>query len=100
MRRPDMDAWEQRMRAMMAMPEEERTRHMRKLEGMCICGDCPSYNNTGETKLLFCGLGKSEAITAEKGCTCGECSVTPQMGLTGLYYCTRGDEAKQRGAPA
>jgi hypothetical protein len=82
---------------MMAMPEEEQVRHRRKLMGMCICRDCPSYKGTGETQVLFCSLGKSSAITEERGCTCGGCPVTPQMGLTKLYYCTKGSEAQQRG---
>jgi hypothetical protein len=92
-----MDVWEQKMQAMMAMPEENMMGHMQKLMGMCICGDCPTYKGTGETKALFCGVGKSEVVTEEKGCTCGGCPVTPQMGLTKLYYCTKGNEAQQRG---
>ena len=92
-----MDIWEQKMQTMMVMPEEERMRHMKKLMGMCICGDCPTYVGTGETKALFCSSGGSEVITEEKECTCGSCPVTPEMGLTRLYYCTRGNEARQRG---
>jgi hypothetical protein len=92
-----MDKWEQVMQTMMAMPEEERMKHMKKLMGMCICGDCPTYKGTGETKILFCGSGGSQVITEEKECTCGACPVTPQTGLTRLYYCTRGNEAQQRG---
>jgi hypothetical protein len=82
---------------MMAVPEEEQVRHSRRLMGMCICRDCPSYKGTGETQVLFCEVGKSSAITEERGCTCGMCPVTPQMGLTKLYYCTKGSEAQQRG---
>ena len=81
---------------MMAMSKEEQVRHRRKLMGMCICRDCPSYKDTGETQLLFCSLGKSSAITEERGCICGGCPVTPQMGLTKFYYCTKGSESQQR----
>jgi hypothetical protein len=91
-----MDVWEEKMIKMMAMPEEEQTRHRRKLMNMCICRDCPSYKGTGETQVLFCSVGKSSVIAEERGCTCGGCPVTPQMGLTKLYYCTKGNEAQQR----
>ncbi len=94
-----MDTWEQKKQTMMAMPEEERMKHMKKLMGMCICGDCPTHVSTGETKVLFCGSGGSQVITEEKECTCGACPVTPEMGLTRLYYCTRGNEAQQRRIP-
>ena len=92
-----MDKWEQVMQTMMAMPEEERMKHMKKLMGMCIYGDCPTYMGTGETKVLFCGIRGSQVIMEEKECTCGACPVTPEMALTRLYYCTRGNEAQQRG---
>ena len=93
----NMDKWEQMMQMMKTMPEEESTKRMQKLMGMCICGDCPTYVGTGETKVLFCNSGGSGVITEEKECTCGACPVTPEMGLTRLYYCTRGNEAQQRG---
>ncbi len=92
-----MDKWEQMMQMMKTMPEEESMKRMQKMMGMCICRDCPTYVGTGETKVLFCSVGRSEVITEEKGCTCGGCPVTPEMGLTNQYYCTKGNEAQQRG---
>ncbi len=81
----------------MAMPEEKRVEQLERSKSMCICRSCPSYIDTGETELLFCGMDKSSIIGEEKGCTCGMCPVVAHMGLTRLYYCTRGNEREQRG---
>ena len=82
---------------LMALPEAERNKQMDKSRARCICKVCPSYTGTNETKVLFCGVGKSSVISEEKGCTCGVCPVVAHMGLTRLYYCTRGSEREQRG---
>ena len=92
-----MDKWEMMMQQFMELPEATRMKQMEQSKSMCICKACPSYRSTGETALLFCGVGKSIIITDEKGCTCGLCPVVAHMGLTGLYYCTRGNEKEQRG---
>lgn len=91
-----MDKWEEMMKKFMAMPEAERMKQLEQSKTMCICGECPSYKGTNESKLLFCGFGKSSTIREERGCTCGLCPVVNHMGLTRLYYCTRGNEKKQR----
>lgn len=92
-----MDKWEEMMKRFMAMPEAERMKQIEQSKTMCICVGCPSYRGTGETGLLFCGIGKSSIIKEEKGCSCGLCPVVVHMGLTRLYYCTRGNEKDQRG---
>jgi len=93
----NLDKWEQTMKAMMQMPEEEQMKKKQMLASMCTCQGCPTYAGTGETRVMFCSTGKSGSITEEKGCTCAECPVTPEMGLTNLYYCIKGNEATQRG---
>ena len=92
-----MDKWEEMMKKFMALPESERLKQLEQSKKMCICKTCPSYVGTGESEVLFCGIGKSSTITKEKGCSCGLCPVIGHMGLTRLYYCTRGSEREQRG---
>ena len=92
-----MDKWEEMMKKFMALPESERKKQLEQSKKMCICKTCPSYRGTGENEVLFCGIGKSSAITKEMGCSCGLCPVVGHMGLTRLYYCTRGSEREQRG---
>ena len=92
-----MDKWEEIMKQLMEKPEAERMNQLEQSKVMCICQNCPSYRGTGETELLFCGLGKSTTIGEEKGCSCGLCPVVGHLGLTRLYYCTRGNEKEQRG---
>jgi hypothetical protein len=91
-----MDKWETMMQQFMALPEADRIQQIEQSKTMCICKECPSYKDTGESALLFCGTGKSSIITDENGCTCGLCPVIAHMGLTRLYYCTRGNEKDQR----
>ncbi len=91
-----MDKFEKLMKKNSAMSKEEKMKRVEMLKTMCICNDCPSYTSTGETELLFCGVGKS-SIKDEKGCTCGFCPVVSNAGLTRLYYCIRGTEKEQRG---
>ena len=92
-----MDKWEEMKKKIMAMPEAERMKRTELSKSLCICKNCPSYRGTGETELLFCGIGKSKIIGKEMGCSCGLCPVVTHIGLTRLYYCTRGNEAEQRG---
>jgi hypothetical protein len=82
--------FEQAMKMMDQMSEEERKATIAEYTNMCICASCPTYVGTGETKLLFCDLGKSDVITEDKGCTCPGCPVTPKMGLRWNDYCLKG----------
>ena len=68
---------------------------------MCICKGCPSYV-ANETELGFCHplIGKSAAITEEKGCVCATCPVYAEMGMKNGYYCTRMSELEQEAAKA
>jgi hypothetical protein len=91
-----LDKWEDMMDKLQGMSEEGREKQVDRLETMCICNDCPTYQGTGAEKLLFCIKGISDIITKEVGCTCGICPVVERMGLTRLYYCTRGSENAQR----
>lgn len=85
-----MVEFEDVMKMMANMSEEEMKTAVQENMKMCICGTCPSYVGTGEDKLLFCATGKSDRITEEKGCTCPGCPVTPKMGLRWDYYCIKG----------
>jgi hypothetical protein len=94
-----MDKFEEKMKMMMGMSEEERMKALEMKKKMCVCPGCPSYNECAKngTELLYCALGKSPAcITEMKGCTCPACPITPDMGLKNQYFCTRGSEKEQR----
>jgi hypothetical protein len=72
-----------------------------KMRMLCICRDCPTYNECMREKdeLLFCFGGKSLNCTFEKrGCLCPTCPVTSLTGLSKSYYCIRGSEQEQRAA--
>jgi hypothetical protein len=83
------------MKQMGQMSEEERKAQTAENMKLCICAACPTYVGTGESKVYFCSMGKSEVIKEEKGCTCPECPVTARMGLRWEFYCTRGAGREQ-----
>ena len=85
-----MSTFEEKMEAMKDLSQEEMAERVKKVKAACICASCPSYEGTGEKELAFCAVGKSSAITEEKGCTCPGCPVTDMMSLRWQYYCTRG----------
>lgn len=90
-----MPTFEQSMEAMSKMSPKEIEAQMAQLTKICICGKCPTYNGTGEKKLLFCATGKSTIIKNEIGCICMKCPVTEKIGLKWAYYCTRGSGKEQ-----
>lgn len=95
-----MDKFEQTMQQMASLTTEERMKMIDSMKDLCICGDCPSYNDCASeaNELLYCVLGKSPScITDEIICTCPDCPVTDQMGLEYEFFCTRGAEREQRG---
>jgi hypothetical protein len=94
-----MDKFEEKMKAMMEMPPEERAKAVENLKARCPCPTCSSYNdcakNAAET--LFCSTGKSfMCISDEKGCICPKCPIYEEMGLKYTFFCTRGAEKAQR----
>lgn len=95
-----MDRFEQTMQQMSELTDEERMQMVESKKELCICGECPSFNDcASENKeRLYCTLGKSPAcITEEIGCICPSCPITEQMGLEYEYFCTRRSEKEQRG---
>jgi uncharacterized Rossmann fold enzyme len=95
----DMEKFLQIAKSMESMNKEELAKSLEAKKSMCICGNCPSYDECTKNKeeLLFCAIGKSECMIAMKGCVCPSCPVTSDMGLTHSYFCTRGSEKQQRG---
>ncbi len=95
-----MDKFEEMMEKMSEMTEKERMKAIEESKALCICPDCPTYNECAQAKneLFYCGLGKSPTcIIKEQGCICPACPVTEKMGLTNQFFCTRGTEKEQRG---
>jgi hypothetical protein len=81
------------------IPKEEHTKTIEANKKLCICPECPTYNDCAkeQDELLFCILGKSETcITKESGCICPACPITEKLGLTKQYYCTKGTEQEQK----
>lgn len=83
------------MTELMSLPKAERDAKVAELSKLCTCATCPTYKGTGETKLLFCALGKSAVIKNEKECICPACPVTPAVELKWNFYCTRGSGLQQ-----
>jgi hypothetical protein len=86
----DLRAFEQAMEGLDKLSPSEMQAKIKELDGMCICGVCPSYMGTGEEKLTFCVIGKSTIIKEENGCICPGCPVQIELALKWEYYCTRG----------
>jgi hypothetical protein len=95
-----LDKFENMMQMMSNMTEEERNKSIKASKKLCICPNCPTYNECAKEKieLLYCILGKSATcITKESGCVCPACPIIETMGLTKIYFCTKGTESQQRG---
>ncbi len=85
---------------MAKMTKQKMMKIVESNKELCICGDCPTYNDCARDnqELLYCTLSKSPmCITEEAGCICPACPITEQMGLKHEYFCTRGSEKEQRG---
>ena len=81
------------------MTEEERKKLIKENKKLCICPNCPTYNECAKEKdeLFYCVLGKSQTcIIKETGCICPACPVTETLGLTKDYFCIKGTESQQR----
>jgi hypothetical protein len=94
-----LDKFEEMTEMMSKMAEKERMKAIEESKALCICPDCPSYNECAQKRgeSFYCALGRSPAcITKESGCICPACPITEKMGLTHQYFCTRGTEKKQR----
>jgi len=83
------------MAEVMGLPKADRDAKIAELTKLCTCAECPTYEGTGETKLLFCALGKSSVIKTEKECFCSPCPVTDAVELRWNFYCTRGSGIQQ-----
>ena len=94
---PKEMSFERTMEAMGKMSPEEIKKKIAELTKMCLCGRCPTYKGTGETKLLFCMTGKSAIIKKENGCVCPTCPVTDKLDLKWIYYCIKGSGKEQAG---
>lgn len=93
------ETFQEKMAAMAGLSREEMSKRIESMKEICksYCGECPSYTGTGESKLVFCALGKSSVIGDEKGCLCPSCPITEMMSLRWKFYCTRGSGREQAG---
>ncbi len=83
------------MSAIMNLPGTGRDARLAEREKLCTCAGCPTYEGTGETKLLFCVMGMGGAIRTEKECFCAPCQLTDAVGLRTNFHCTRGSGLEQ-----
>jgi len=94
-----LDTFENMMRMMSKMTQEERMKTIEANKALCVCPTCPTYNECAKEKdeLFYCALGVSATcIIKESGCLCPACPITEKMGLTKDYFCTKGTEQQQR----
>jgi hypothetical protein len=93
------EGFAEKMAAMGNMSEEEITHMMDEIKDVCqhYCNGCPSYDDTGETKLAFCTIGKSDKITEDLGCMCTGCPVTGKLSLESDFHCIKGSAREQAG---
>ena len=94
-----MDKFEKSMIGFKKLSSEEQRKSMIEGMNLCICSDCPTYNDCAKNAMegLFCAHGTSfHCILQEKDCICPSCPITEQYGLTRNFFCTRGAEATQR----
>ncbi len=93
-----MDKWEETQQKIKSLSHEQKEEFQANAMSMCICGECPTYNDCARDKmqLLFCTSGKSDCDMKMTGCICPTCQVAKDQGLKRSYYCVRGNEATQR----
>ena len=85
------DTFEEKLQKLVPnMSEADLIAGAEQVAYMCICKTCPTYQGSGETKVVFCGLGKSTTIQEKKGCLCSECPYNRMMNLRWDYYCIQG----------
>ncbi len=89
--------FEQNMEAFSKLSPAETAAKIKELDKICICLNCPTYKGTGETKLTFCAIGKSNIIKKDKGCICPGCPVQKSMALRWDRYCLKGSGKEQSG---
>ncbi|UCH02980.1 MAG: DUF2769 domain-containing protein [Candidatus Bathyarchaeota archaeon] len=94
-----MDRWKERMYRVMRMSAAERRKLMSNpvlAKTICNCTYRPTYENSDETELLFCVLGRSPNIGKERGCVCVLSPVAAFKKLIYFYHCIRGKEDVQK----
>jgi hypothetical protein len=93
-----VDRFEKYMKKMAGMGPDDSSDHLAKMEKLCYCPKCPSYDDcAGErSELLFCLKEKSNCIKDRSGCICTSCPVAEELGLNHMYYCLEGDEKEMR----
>jgi len=96
-----MDKFEEKLKELAEMSEEDKNRSLEEMKGDCICPICPTYNECAKKadELIFCILGKSkDCITQDRGCMCPSCPLGRKYGIGVRYnlYCIRDSEMEQR----
>jgi Protein of unknown function (DUF2769) len=94
-----MDKFEQSMTNMLKRSPEKRLQETAKEKQICICPDCPTYNDCAKEaqELLYCVYGSSfHCIYEDNGCICPTCPVTDDLGLLNDDFCIKGSEAARR----
>jgi len=94
-----MDRFEQAMKHLTGLGEDDKGKAIYANRSLCVCSTCPTYNHCAKSKneLLYCLLGKSPScIKNLKICACVRCPLHFKIGLNRRYFCGRGTEAEQR----
>jgi len=96
-----MDKFEELIKQLDGMSNEDRNKKHIELEKDCVCPICPTYTECAKNAAenMFCVRDKSEeCITKEKGCMCPTCPLAAKykIGVVFNFYCMRGKELNQR----
>lgn len=93
-----MDNYDQAIKRMSTMSEEERKKMNQEDRKLCNCPPCPTHLQCAveRNELLYCFEGKSGCLKEQKVCFCPDCPVHSKYELGHMYYCLRATEAEQK----
>ncbi|CEL23866.1 MAG: DUF2769 domain-containing protein [Methanobacterium formicicum] len=97
-----MDKFEEKMGELASeglSDEEIGKKLLDEMGDLCICPDCPMYNQCAEKNYegLYCILGLSKCKLEEDDCICQECEVAEELELKNDLFCITGPEKELRG---
>lgn len=94
-----MDKFDQTIRFMSTMSQEDRSKNMASFRLLCACPACPSYTDCAKNgkQCMFCIMGHNFGCIEDiKGCACGQCQLATRLDISNHVYCVKGSEFEQR----
>ncbi|CDG64302.1 MAG: hypothetical protein PWQ15_204 [Methanobacterium sp.] len=96
-----MDKFEEKMEKLTSAglsDEEIEKKLLDELGDLCICPDCPMFNQCAEKNYegVYCILGLSKCKLEEDDCICPDCEVAEELELKNDLFCIKGPEKELR----